>query len=759
MTSSTGNLGHGGARLAATLSVAAVFDAHDDPVSIFTLDGKYVYINGAGERLLGQSAAELIGRDYLELYPDLAEHPYHAAFRRVASGQAPAERLEFHYAPTGRWSSQRLHRVDGHIIVYWEDVTARVLAQQSLDASLIRAAESERQFREMIEWMPQLAWWARPDGFIDYYNPRWYEYTGTRPEEMEGWGWQSVHDPATLPAVITRWQRSIATGETFEMEFPLRRHDGVFRMFLTRVSPVRDGAGEILRWIGVNVDIDEKKRALELVGDTLESMSDAFLLIDREWRIVMVNQHQERTSHVPRAQSVGRNLWEVFPESAKLRYWEEFHRVMAERVRTRFVEYYPHLDLWTESDVFPSRDGGIAVFFRDISERKRDELHRAELLEREREARAAAELANRAKDEFMAMLGHELRNPLAPILTTLHIMRLRGGPAFERERSVLERQVNHLVRLVDDLLDVSKFTRGEVELVRVPIELAAVVEAAIEIASPLIEQRRHRLVAEVPAGLVVDADAHRLAQVMANLLTNAAKYTPPGGRIEVTTALRGAEVVAQVRDDGNGIAPALLPHVFDLFVQGRQNIDRPEGGLGLGLTIVRKLVHLHGGRVVASSDGAGRGATFSVYLPVHERRAAEPPGATAVVEPGAATPNISRRLLLVDDNEDTAEMLAAYFATLGYVTRIAHDGPSALTLLDEFTPDVAVLDIGLPVMDGYELARRIRARVGPVRLIAVTGYGQPSDHERAAAAGFDAHLVKPVDIEALATLVRREGTP
>ena len=406
-----------------------------------------------------------------------------------------------------------------------------------------------------------------------------------------------------------------------------------------------------VRWIGVNVDIDDQKRALDLVGETLESMSDGFLLIDREWRIAMVNRHQERTSRIPRAHSVGRDHWEVFPETRTLRYWDEYHRVMAERVPAHFTEYYAPLGMWTEVDVFPSHDGGIAVFFRDISARKQDELHRAELLGREREARAAAESANRAKDEFMAMLGHELRNPLAPISTTLHIMRMRGGQAFERERSILERQVDHLVRLVDDLLDVSKFTRGKVELVRVPVELAALLETAIETASPLIEQRRHRLVTDVPAGLVVEADAHRLAQVMANLLTNAAKYTPPGGDIEVSAARQGPEVVLEVRDTGNGIAPELLPHVFDLFVQGRQNIDRPEGGLGLGLTIVRQLVHLHGGRVVASSDGAGRGTTFRVYLPTHDRSVVAAPDTAAVEQPGAATSSASRPALAVEGHE------------------------------------------------------------------------------------------------------------
>lgn len=736
-----------------------LFDALGEPVSVFALDGTYLYINDAGARLIVKQPAEVLGRVYLDVFSDLADHPFHAAFQRIASGASTTEHLEFYYAPLELWSSQHLYGVDGRITVFWRDITASKRTELALAHTVQRVAESESRFRTMIEGMPQLAWRAQPDGFIDYYNPRWYEYTGKTVADMEGWGWQAVHDPALLPSVMERWQQSIATGKPFEMEFPLRRHDGTFRWFITRVTPQRDEAGQIMCWIGINTDIDEQKRSLAVLDDTLESMGDAFFMLDRAWRIVQVNRNQERLSQVPRAQSLGRPFWEVFPPTADpgSRYWTEYHRVMDERVASHFEEYYAPLDLWTEVDALPSQDHGIAVFFRDITERKRIDQLKAHLLESEQAARAAAEAANRTKDDFLALLGHELRNPLAPISAALQTMRSRGVIGAEREQAIIERQVTHLVRLVDDLLDVSRITTGKIELATAAVDLASVIANSIERVTPLIEARHHTVISEVPAGLRVLGDAHRLEQVFGNLLTNAAKYTPPHGRVTVTVNAEEACVAVRIADTGVGIAPALLSRIFEPFVQERQALDRAAGGLGLGLAIVRRLIELHHGAVEATSAGVGHGATFVVRLPllVHDSFAPSAPPATPVLLSAPAP----RRVLIVDDNIDGADLFADMLGTLGHTTCVAYDGPSALALIDSFAPDVAILDIGLPVLDGYELARRIRAseQHKGIRLFALTGYGQADDRDRALAAGFDAHLVKPVDFARLRALMA--GTP
>jgi signal transduction histidine kinase/CheY-like chemotaxis protein len=372
-----------------------------------------------------------------------------------------------------------------------------------------------------------------------------------------------------------------------------------------------------------------------------------------------------------------------------------------------------------------------------------------------RAEQATAERANRAKDEFMAMLGHELRNPLAPIRTALELMRLRGTSGLERERAVIERQTDHLAGLVEDLLDVSRITRGTVQLRRERLRLSRIIARAAETAAPLFEQRRHQLTTDVADHIMIDGDEGRMTQVFSNLLTNAAKYTDPGGRVSIRATLADGDVVVAVQDSGRGMSAEMLPRVFDLFTQERQNIDRSQGGLGLGLAIVKSLVELHGGQVGALSAGPDQGSTFWVRMP-HILEQARDEGVAA--DASYRTAGGGTSVLIVDDNEDAALMLADLLSGIGYATRVAHDAPQALAMADEYVPDVALLDIGLPAMDGYELARRLREKPawGEVRLIAVTGYGQSSDRKRSLEAGFDHHLVKPIGLAALQEVIPRD---
>ncbi|HEY0707885.1 MAG TPA: GAF domain-containing protein [Polyangia bacterium] len=385
-------------------------------------------------------------------------------------------------------------------------------------------------------------------------------------------------------------------------------------------------------------------------------------------------------------------------------------------------------------------------------------LARADLFERERDARMVAEnaldrarTADQRKDEFLAMLGHELRNPLAPISTALQLVRLRGSDPYPREHAIIDRQVKHLERLVDDLLDVSRITRGKVELKREPVELAALVAEAIDVVSPSLEQKSHRLDVTVPQGVTLFGDHIRLCQVLSNLLTNAAKYTDPGGQISIRAVVENDQVTISVRDNGIGIDGRLLPHIFDVFTQAPQTIERSQGGLGLGLTIVKQIAELHGGSVEAHSDGLGLGSEFSVHLPLAPADEVEPNATTRqVVEPDPAVETGGRRIVVVDDNEDAANVIADALSMLGHEVRVAHDGPSALEVVKEFHPEVVCLDIGLPVMDGYEVARRLRIEYATsLRIVAITGYGQDQDRAKSLAAGIDVHLVKPVDLDTL----------
>jgi PAS domain S-box-containing protein len=595
-------------------------------------DGTILRANRAELNLLGYAPDEYIGRNIRDFHVD--EPVISDILRRLAS----KERL--HDYPS------RMRCKDGsirevlirssvlfederfiHTRCFTDDITDRKRAEEALQ-------ESEEKLRLLADTIPQLAWMARPDGHIDWYNHRWYEYTGTTPDQMEGWGWQSVHDPDVLPKVMERWNASLVNGESFDMVFPLRGADGQFRPFLTRVSPLRDQAGRILQWFGTNTDISEIKRMEEALRD-----------------------------------------------------------------------------------------------------------------------------ADRRKDEFLATLAHELRNPLAPIRNSLQILSLpQVDPSTARHvRDVMERQVHHLVRLVDDLLDVSRVMRGKIELRKECVDLGVIVSRAVETAQPIIDQQRHELEISMPSEpLLVHADPVRLTQVLGNILTNAGKYSEANGHIQLSVARDADEAVLRVRDRGIGIALDMLPHIFDLFVQADHSTWRSQSGLGIGLSLVKSLVEMHAGTVEADSAGPGKGSQFTVRLPL----LLETTHAPAVQdEPIALSPASGLRLLVVDDNRDAADSLALLLRLQGHDVRVAHDGASALEIASAHRPALIFLDLGMPGIDGYDVARRIRTTPGleGTVLAALTGWGQQEDRHRTKGAGFDHHLVKPPEprvIERLLASVR-----
>jgi PAS domain S-box-containing protein len=489
----------------------------------------------------------------------------------------------------------------------------------------------------------------------------------------------------------------------------------------------------------------------------VESVRDyAIFILDPQGKVATWNPGAERIKGYRGDEILGIHFSRFYPEedvragkcelelavaSAEGRFEDEGWRVRKDG--TRF---------WANVVISAIRDDlgtlvGFSKVTRDLTERVRAEDERA--------ARLAAEQSSRAKDEFLAMLGHELRNPLAPIVSALQLLKLRGDSRSVREHQIIERQVSQMIRLVDDLLDVSRVSRGKIVLERDVIDLRDPLARAAEIAIPSIEQRGQRFAVEVPPRpLAVQGDDARLVQVFANLLNNASKYTPQGGHISLAVRHVDREIVVEVRDDGVGIEPELMPRVFELFVQGYQDADRAEGGLGLGLTLVRSLVQLHGGRVEAHSEGRGLGSVFTVRLPAVEVALEIDRVESPAREPArlvVAAPGTGRRILVVDDNDDARTLLADMLAMMGHEVQAEPDGPSALRALATFSPEVAILDIGLPEMDGYELAAQIRARPGggAIHLLALTGYGQAADCDRSERAGFNAHLVKPVDIRRL----------
>lgn len=783
-----------------------------------------------------------------------------------------------------------------------------------LDSSLA----GEASFQELANALPHIVWTCDAEGRLQWVNARWMDLTGlTEEQSLNAKGALEAVHPDDRDALQQRFAEALASAAPSELEYRIRNKDGVYRFYLSRLVPVRNTAGVIVRWVATAFDVHDRHQAeaalrasesrfetafhlsphataitrrsdgiyldvnrafVDLTGysrddvvgksavdlgiwtlrereaivtairttgiteasyrtksgraltlaltsatidfggepcfinvavdvsereaieaalresealtraraDELAALMDAvpaavWIAQDCECREVRANP----TGHAFLRTGLGKNISKTATDATATRHFKVFAngeetpaaelplQRAARGIELRDYEEEIHFDDGEVIHLY-----GSAVPLRDPNGESRGAIGAFVDVTRLKQAEAAMRDADRRKDEFLALLSHELRNPLAPILTAVQLMEMRGDAATAHEREVILRQAKHLVRLVDDLLDVSRMVRGKIELTKSRVEISSVLVKAVEATSSLLEQRQHEVHLSVPAeGLQIEADEVRLTQVLTNLLSNAARYTPPGGRIDVIAAreVRSGshpevasgsnpevesgshpekdDVVVRVRDNGTGIDPDLLPHVFEMFVQGERGLDRSQGGLGLGLSLVQTLTMLHGGTVSARSEGIGRGSEFTVRLP-----AATP--STALRTPAGpspmplATPR-ARRVLVVDDNRDGAEMLFHFLVAAGHEVQVANDPSEGLAMAGAFRPEIAVLDIGLPVMDGYTLGRELRTRLGesaPI-LIALSGYGQEQDRRRSEEVGFALHLVKPIDAETLVRVI------
>ncbi|HYT91820.1 MAG TPA: PAS domain S-box protein, partial [Gemmataceae bacterium] len=564
-------------------------------------------------------------------------------------------------------------------------------------------------------------------------------------------------------------------GAEYRIEYRLRRHDGQYRWHSGRACPVRDPQGRIVRWLGTCTDIDDRKRAEEALTesearyrDLFENANDVIYTLDLKGRITSVNRRAEQTFGYTRAECLGRNAAEMIPPEHHARMYEALRRkLQGETTPTTYeVEMICKngrrvpLEISSRLIVRDGRPVGIQGIARDATERRLVEETLRE--------------ADRRKDEFLAMLAHELRNPLAPIRNAVQVLKLLGGPepTLAQARAMIDRQVAHMARLVDDLLDVSRITRGKILLRKEPLDLVPLVRAAAEDHRSLLEGTGLKLTVELPERpLWVEGDPTRLAQVVGNLLHNANKFTDPGGQVVV--CLQGGEpcgtplgeppepsqraqpnateVLLTVRDTGIGMGADILGRLFEPFSQADRSIDRSRGGLGLGLALVKGLAELHGGSVQAFSAGAGRGSEFTVHLPlIREQSLPEKSYATTL------SVGRSLRVLVVEDNRDAAESLRMVLTLSGHRVVVAYTGLAGLEAARAFRPDVVLCDIGLPGgLDGYGVAQALRAdpEQFAVPLIALSGYGQEEDQRKARQAGFDRYFTKPVDPTALARIL------
>jgi PAS domain S-box-containing protein len=511
--------------------------------------------------------------------------------------------------------------------------------------------------------------------------------------------------------------------------------------------------GLFLERTGAEQRLEENRAALNAIVD---GTPDAVFIKDLAGCYVMINPAGAGFLGKPIDEIIGRDDAELFAlEGAEIA--ERDREVLRSGEMQTFEEVASAAGVTRTflSTKSPYRDPagrtiGLIGISRDITERKSLETHRASLLEREQEA-------NRAKDTFLAMLAHELRNPLAPVRNALEVIRRDADPSRTAwAAAIMRRQVEHLSRLVDDLLDVARMTAGRIRIDLAPVDMADLVRRTVEENRHVTDARGQELLFQSPeAALWVTGDAARLEQVVVNLVRNASKYTGEHGRIEVALRKEAGSAVLEVTDNGIGISAEMLPKIFDPFVQGDSTLARSDGGLGIGLALVRNLVEMHDGTVAASSDGFGHGSAFVVRIPCIEQ-----PSAPAIEEAAGPTEAPRHRVLVVEDNPDSAETLQVMLRVFGHDVEVAGDGAAAIDAYRRFMPTIALLDIGLPEMDGYELAVRLRSLCGDRRLllIALTGYGRDEDRQRSAQAGFDHHLVKPVDPQVLEALISRGST-
>jgi PAS domain S-box-containing protein len=660
-------------------------------------------------------------------------------------------------------------------------------APQQPDDDLER---SQARLRALATTPSTLVWYTARDGTVDMENPSWEAFTGQSHDQYAGWGWLQAIHPDDREATAARWRQAVAARAPIELQYRLRRRDGEYRDISAQGAPLLEH-GEVREWVGICFDLSETQRAaaalkaseeryrfLDRLGEATRALNDASLVMATSARLLGEHLGVTRCAYADvEADSdrfTIRSDWSVdgVPSSAgvyslalfgpqavsNLRRGEHLvvddvdrdlgddggarmfnaigikavicaGLVKADRLVALMAVHQSVPRHWTDDDI---------ALVTEVVERCWAHIERVRdyAMLREQDQR---------KDEFLATLAHELRNPLAPIKYSLAMLRGGGDPARSaRARDIIDRQVNLMARLIDDLLDLSRINRGLIQLRREPVSVGELMAQAAEATRPALDAGQHRLELQLPARpLFLDADPARIVQVIGNLLANAAKYTPNGGHIRLAARADAGRAVIEVEDDGIGIPPDQQGRLFQMFTQLPHSAARAQGGLGIGLSLVKTLVEIHGGSVRAFSRGLDEGSTFTVELPLVEAERAEPGAGDAASMPSGRL----TRVLVVEDNEDGREALVTWLTSLGYHVEAAADGERALDVARSFVPEMVLLDLGLPGIDGFDVARSLRGDLGLVkaRIVALTGWGTERDRARTKAAGFDDHLTKPVD--------------
>jgi PAS domain S-box-containing protein len=720
-------------------------------VFVKSADGRYLFVNRWLESLLGLAPGAALGRTVADLMPpEIARRT--AERERIAARGREVTTEEIIPTPRGARVLMvvRFPYPLGDESVGTVGLGLDVTEHRRAEAAL---RESEERFRVLSQAMTQIVCVLGPDGTPEYVNPTWVEFSGLGLEATRGVGWAGVLHPDDLERALACRRLALRTRTPQEEELRYRAADGTHRWFLSRLVPVVEGA-RVVRLIGAGVEIDRLKRTEDALRTReaqfevlIEELHSGVALIDVAGKFTLYNRRflelfgLSRDADVANVNSQDWSAWQVFDEEGRPLQADDHpvrkaaltrRPVHGQLVAIRLPAGGELRWMLVSAEPMLRPDGStsqIVCTYNDVTDRRR--------------AEEALREVDRRKDEFLGMLGHELRNPLAPIRNSTFILRhaQAGSEQAHRAQQVIERQTEHLARLVDDLLDVTRIGRGKIELRRSNVDLREVVmRAADDFRLPMDDGGVSFRMSLPEEPVRAHVDATRITQLVGNLLTNAAKFTRRGDEVTLSLSVEDGEARILVRDTGAGIDPALVTSIFLPFVQGERTLARTEGGLGLGLALVKGVAELHGGSVTVTSAGKGKGAGFLVRFPLVAPQAPEPGDALH-----AARSQGGRRVLVVDDNVDAAESLAEIVRMLGHRADVVHDGPSAIDRVRAGAPDVVLCDIGLPGMSGYEVAKALRRMEPGVELIAVSGYAQPEDVERAIEAGFDGHVAKPCD--------------
>lgn len=678
---------------------------------------------------------------------------------------------------------------------------------QEMQTALETLRETEARYRYLADSLPLIVWTARPDGYLDYYNRRWFDYTGLTIEQTEGWGWQPVLHPEDVERCLRQWSKAIETGQAYEIEYRFRRaSDGAYRWHLGRAVPMRDDSGEIIKWLGTATDIDDRKRAEESLlfiaeasemlatsldyQTTLANVAQLSVPQLADWCVVHMveedngNAQQLAAAHgeesklellreINRRYPSGLNAAHSYPlvirtgqpeliseitdaQLAGVSRDEEHLRMLRElKLKSTLCVPLVARERTLGAITFATAESGRIYHQSDLALAE-NLAHRAAIAVDNARLYQEAQKANRAKDEFLATLSHELRTPLTPIIGWVHMIR-RGmlkGEELERGLGVVEKNSQSLTRLINDLLDMSAILSGKMRIEKLPVSLNGAISEAAETIRPSAEKRGISLdvtLCEDEREVVVNGDRTRLVQSFWNIMANAVKFSSgEKGSVKVTCEAGEEEARITIEDEGQGITPEFLPFVFERFRQADSSKTREHGGLGIGLALVKSFIEAHGGRVQAESDGMGRGSRVTVHLPLLHARVRSVGTVATEIETHSAPGVIN--VLVVEDSPDTLELLHKALKIYGYNATLCESAGEALRLASSSSFDAIISDIGMPTIDGNELIRRLRLlpHLRGIPAIALSGYAAQKDVEAALDAGFDAHIAKPIDSATLA---------